>query len=379
MTKSFFEYISMADSEKVHSQTIGWIFSKNCRAISKIDKENVIKNLISLNDKIEIDEIFVEIDDIDILIKCSNRLIVIENKVKISQHDNQLEKYEKDAKLKAIKLKIDPENISYIYLTLDKEASNKSPWIDVSYLNLIKELEKCKIIENEDAVIFNQYIATINRIITTINTSINDKELRSWCFKNTGIKKYDLLSEDIFLELRKVLKNDENLNKALYLIETGMIRLIQKIFYKRTLESIDKSFLDANFSSYEFGASSSNGEGLIQLNFKDLFFNYNNIRFNVGYQIQNQTIKINIAHEKYNESKNEQLPLDFKELLEKIKTKLNFNGKVSTGITKAYGSITKKISSNIPESMAPENLAHFIMQDIINSNYKNIISEILSS
>ena len=369
----------MADSEKVHSQTIGWIFSKNCNAISKEDKENVIKNLISLKGNIEIDEIFVEIDDIDILIKCSKRLIVIENKVKISQHDNQLEKYEKDAKIKADKLNIDHDNISYIYLTLDKEASNKSPWIDVSYLSLIKELEKCKIIENEDAVIFNQYLVTINRIINTINISINDHELRRWCFKNTGIKKYDLLSKDVFSELCKDLTKDENLKNALYLIETGMIRIIQKLFYKRTLESIDKTFLIENFSSYEFGASSSNGEGLIQLNFKNLFFNYNKIRFNVGYQIQNQTIKINIAHEKYNESKNEQLPLDFKELLEKIKTKLNFNGRTSTGITKAYGSITKKITCNIPESMTPENLALFIMEDISNSNYQKIISEILSS
>ena len=239
----------MADSENVHSQTIGWIFSKNCNAISKEDKENVIKNLISLKGNIEIDEIFVEIDDSDILIKCSKRLIVIENKVKISQHDNQLEKYEKDAKIKADKLNIDHDNISYIYLTLDKEASNKSPWIDVSYLSLIKELEKCKIIENEDAVIFNQYLVTINRIINTINISINDHELRRWCFKNTGIKKYDLLSKDVFSELCKDLTKDENLKNALYLIETGMIRIIQKLFYKRTLESIDKTFLIKHNSS----------------------------------------------------------------------------------------------------------------------------------
>jgi hypothetical protein len=376
MKKTFFEYISMADSEKVHSQTIGWIFSNNCNAISKQDKERILKNLISSKEKLNIEDVFIEIDDIDILIKCSSRLIVIENKVKISQHDNQLEKYENYAKEKITKLNIDPQNISYIYLTLDKEKSNKNPWIDVSYLELMGELNKYPKSESDDTVIFNQYLTTINKILNAINCAIDDKELRSWCFKNTRIKKYDLLKQEGEIQLFKGLKKDENLNNALYLIETGMIRLIQKIFYKRTLDSIDKKFLDSNFSFSEFGASSSTGEGLIQLNFKELFFKYNDIKFNVGYQIQNQTIKINIAHELYNESKNEQLPPDFKELLRKIKSELNFNGRISTGTTKAYGSITKKISFNIPESLTPKDLASYIETDIKASNYKNIISEI---
>ena len=368
----------MADSEKVHSQTLGWIFSKNCNAIGKNDKENVIKNIIGLKENINIDEIFVEIDDIDILIKCSDRLIVIENKVKISQHDNQLAKYEEDAKVKADKLNIKHENISYIYLTLDKEASNTNSWLDVSYLILIQELEKCKIIENEDAVIFKQYLATINRITNSINNSINEKELRKWCFKHTNIKKTDLLIKNVFRELCKDLQTKENTENALYLVETGMIRLIQKVFYKRTLESINKTFLDTNFARYEFGASSTNGEGLIQLNFKDLSFIYNSIKFNIGYQIQNQTIKINIAHENYNESRKDQLPSNFKKILEEIKSQLNFNGRVSTGTSKAYGSVTKKMSFNISDDWNPKNLASFIEDDINESNYQEVISEILS-
>jgi len=218
MKKTFFEYISMADSEKVHSQTIGWIFSNNCNAISKQDKERILKNLISSKETLNIEDVFIEIDDIDILIKCSSRLIVIENKVKISQHDNQLEKYEKDALIKATELNIDPNNISFIYLTLDKEKSNKNPWIDVSYLELMGELNKYPKSESDDTVIFNQYLTTINKILNAINCAIDDKELRSWCFKNTRIKKYDLLKQEGEIQLFKGLKKDENLNNALYLI-----------------------------------------------------------------------------------------------------------------------------------------------------------------
>jgi hypothetical protein len=233
--------------------------------------------------------------------------------------------------------------------------------------------------DNNDFVIFNQYLETLNRILKAIDNSINDIELRSWCFKNTSLKKYDLLDKTSFYDLCKNFQNDENIINATYLIETGLIRFVQKVFYKRTLESIGIYYWDNIFSSGVFGASSSNGEGLIQLNFKDLYFIYNNIRFNVGYQIQNQTVKINIAHENYNESKNEQLPINFKEILQAIKTKLNFNGRVSTGVTKAYGSITKNISLNISESMSPANLASFIEEDIRKSNYHKFISEVFSS
>ena len=33
--KGFFEFISAADSEKVHSQTIGWIFSEYCNSYAQ--------------------------------------------------------------------------------------------------------------------------------------------------------------------------------------------------------------------------------------------------------------------------------------------------------------------------------------------------------
>jgi hypothetical protein len=376
--KTFFEYISMADSEKVHSQTLGWIFSNNCNALNKSDKESIIKKIIYCQEEIEIEDVFVEIDDIDILIKCKNRLIIIENKIKISEHDNQLEKYEIDANEKAKELNISPKNLSFIYLTLDKEESNKKPWIDISYKDLIKEFESVSLKDNKDSVILNQYLTTLNRIITTIDCCINDNELRKWCFKNTGLKKYNLLDKRSNNTLFNEIINDEIRDKALYIVENGLIRFIQKIYYKRTLESIEKNFLENNFSKGTFGASSSNGEGLIQLHFKDPYFIYNNIRFLIGYQIQNQTIKINISHENYHESKKSQLPSNFKELLDKIKVNLNFNGKVSIGTSKAYGSITKKMSFDFSEKMSPNQLASFIKEDIKNSKYREIISKIIS-
>ena len=96
--KGFFEFIAAADSEKVHSQTIGWIFSDNCDVFDSIDKSKILNELIfeasEENEDFTPSNTQVEFDDIDILIETKKWLIVIENKIKSSQHSNQLYKYE---------------------------------------------------------------------------------------------------------------------------------------------------------------------------------------------------------------------------------------------------------------------------------------------
>ncbi|MBM3186867.1 MAG: PD-(D/E)XK nuclease family protein, partial [Bacteroidetes bacterium] len=101
--KGFFEWIAAADAEKVHSQTIGWILSEECEVFSKEERKSILQELFfdPFPEKFKdfkkinkIDSVDVEINDIDIQITCDNCLIVIENKLKSSQHSNQLFKYE---------------------------------------------------------------------------------------------------------------------------------------------------------------------------------------------------------------------------------------------------------------------------------------------
>jgi len=95
--KGFFEFIAAADSEKVHSQTIGWIFSKNCNVFEPNEKSEILNALLNQkskkNEDLTPEKVLVEFNDIDILIETKKCLIVIENKIKSSQHSNQLFKY----------------------------------------------------------------------------------------------------------------------------------------------------------------------------------------------------------------------------------------------------------------------------------------------
>ena len=95
--KGFFEFIDAADAEKVHSQTIGWMFSENCKAFSYTNKYLILNELIGKNAEVQVTpetKVYVEINDIDIMIEGEDWIIVIENKIKSSQHSNQLFKYE---------------------------------------------------------------------------------------------------------------------------------------------------------------------------------------------------------------------------------------------------------------------------------------------
>ena len=45
MRKSFFEYLGIADIERVHSQFFAWIFSSDCQAIDSTYKNDLLKKL----------------------------------------------------------------------------------------------------------------------------------------------------------------------------------------------------------------------------------------------------------------------------------------------------------------------------------------------
>ena len=105
MAKSnFFDAIGVADMEKVHSAVIGWMLSDNCTAFGEGEngrkiRSALLQKIFGISEPLEVDSIeyFVEWKNIDILIvteKDNNKECwVIENKIKSSQHSNQLNRY----------------------------------------------------------------------------------------------------------------------------------------------------------------------------------------------------------------------------------------------------------------------------------------------
>ena len=146
MNGSFFERIGVADMEKVHSAVIGWIFSDDCKALTYQKKSELLCSLFQVSPVQTFNSIVVEVEhhDIDVLIITDNNACwVIENKIKSSQHNNQLDKYYKIINGESVKIGHKIQNIQdykqliahYCFLTLvgENPQCTNNVWVNTTY------------------------------------------------------------------------------------------------------------------------------------------------------------------------------------------------------------------------------------------------------
>lgn len=196
--KSFFEAISLADMEKVHSAVIGWMLSDDCGAFDIEAKSRILKGLFEENDSSSFKsiEVTVEIQNIDILILTEDYngekvCWVIENKVKSSQHSNQLNKY-----VDIIESSYDSYSHKYCLLSLIEEKPIcRQKWINKTYDCLVSslksELETTNNKNNVDFFILCEYQQSIFHMTSVLKVFLEDH--KSYCnvFTDGSIKKKD--------------------------------------------------------------------------------------------------------------------------------------------------------------------------------------------
>ena len=119
----------VADKEKIHSQIIYWVLNHN--NISFSDKVIFLNDFLNLNLSSKIInpniEVVTEYKSIDILIIIDGNIIAIENKLKSSEHSNQLNKYDE-----ILSNDFSRRTINKYYLTLIDDVK-KNGWVAVKY------------------------------------------------------------------------------------------------------------------------------------------------------------------------------------------------------------------------------------------------------
>lgn len=361
MEKTFFDYIASADSEKIHSQTLGWIFSENCRALSQENKVDVLQKVTKSKCQFNIENVFVEINDIDILIVCNDALVIIENKIKASESKSQLEKYFEiieNGKLNHLKVK---RQRFYIFLTLFEEKASDKRYIDFNYNSLFSEIDSVldkKQLLNRDYFILTDYLKTINQLTTSINWVESNRAVRKWVFENTKFKKENQTNDTV-----------QSSDEIKYIVSNGLVRQMQKYYFKKVKDSLS---LSSNDFRINFGSSSNNGEGLIQIDFLKHDYKYQQIDFQFGYQIQGSVVKINTSSKDYENSKTNELHPDIKDYFENLKKSVEFK-RINPPQTKAYYSVSKSLPKNIYD-YSPLELAEYIDSEI--NRIKHSVMEI---
>lgn len=348
MQKTFFEYLGIADMERIHSQILAWIFSSDCNAIDKSQKEILLSKIFHLETISSIKSILTESDHIDIVIETTSELIVIENKLKSSQHSNQLERYvEKFSKTHSIKPK-------FYFLTLVDEKVKDTNWKRISYTHIFNSLKDLKLSSHPHAVILSEYIIYLNKLSILLIDFQNNSKNYDMVFLDGKKKKSDKLNSEY--------KNDNEK----FIAENQLETILQKSFLNSLSQRIDKT---TTF------ITDTRGDALIDFHLKSNI-SFHGRKYMTMIQLQNDVIKFAfLIGDKYGNSKKDWIESVIPKMLElSLENSFGYK-KCNRPKSKAYISISKKLSTNYWH-MKTDELVRFVEQEIENGHELTQLLEI---
>lgn len=336
MQNNFFEYLCLADMEKVHSQMIAWIFSSDSKAISQSQKIGILQKLGEINLLDQILEVYTEYHNIDVMIVSEQIVFVIENKLKSSQHSNQLHRYRN-----FITENYPDKKAVFMYLTLIPERPADENWRNISYEQLMQVLEEIDISTNNlDGLLLKEYMKTVSRFVNAANKFNDNHRLYPNVFTDGGAKKETKA-------LRKINDNYDELQNfiAMNRLET----IFQKMFWHHVMKEVEKNTMCRG------RVGETRGIALMHFTIQK-GINIDNNLFEIGLQIQNKTIKLVIQAEQYEKSNKEMIPNKLHNYMKELSLISDFK-RVNLPTKHAYISLSKKMDKNLYE-YAKEELVH---------------------
>lgn len=337
---SFFESMALSGQERIHSQVIAWIFSSECQALSLENKLKILSELTGKQILSQTIKSITEYGDMDILILCDSDAVIIENKIKILTHSNQLVKYEQMAKKSDLTKNL---NHHFLYLSLFRENIKNSIWKTVLHEELALLLGKFNKIPNNDMILIKEYLKFHNKLSTAKNKFFEKIEDFEDVYRHASKDKISKAKHKYSSEVNE------------FIVRTGL----QTIFQIAYLQSIAEEVNHSNVYSLE----ETHGNGLINFKIKDI--QYEDQKYVINLQYQGDTLKINFASFNYRSSKKDQLPKKvlafFKE--DSATTHWLTYKKFNPPKTKAYISRSRKVK--LPCYYAKNELVELLKNEIL--------------
>lgn len=348
MRKTIFDSLMISDSERIHTQTLAWILSLDNNLFP--NKSGFIKGLFDLNHSVSIDNglyVETELNRIDLFIQTTDKQFIIENKLKSSEHSNQTKRY-----IDSIPERLIDNNKAkhFGFLTLINDEPQNQEWKPISFEKLRDSLNSIQWPADKNETIFiKEYVQTLDNLVNVFNQFVSNHKDFENVFTDGYKKKYE--------------KNPYQNESKDYIRKNQLETIFQKAFLKIIAG-------EAKIDYDEIGET--RGTALIQIYFQEI--NVLDETFRLGFQFQGKTLKINLAHKNYADSKPDQMG----ELL--INTFKNYffnqNGYESFNKprSKAYISVSKTISNEIYK-MDKSDLIELLKNEINSISEKSQIFE----
>lgn len=326
MAHNFFDNLGIASVERIHSQTLSWIFNEEFLSSKK--KSSILNRLFDINKNYKEFQAFTEYKNIDILIKADNDVFVFENKIKIGHHDNQLENYEK-----AIQedLEFSKSKPFFCYISLIGDIPDLKAWSGISYKDLLLILKKFKFnnpqIFGEHA--FNEYIKCLDGLVCIFDKFQNNHQDFFNVFTDGNKKKADKIKLE---KGGNYYKNQDQVYIAHNQLETTLQRYFLLKVYKK---------LKVKNKIISWHVDESRGNALLHI---DMVEDKYNRDFLFGLQFQDKTFKIVYSKKDYKNSNQSQLNKNIKNVFQKFADSTEFH--YNKPRNKAYISLSKKDKSD---------------------------------
>lgn len=297
--KNFFNAIGVADMERVHSAVIGWMLSDDCEAFGSVVKSGLLCQLFGeepsrVFSKIKVN---VEVFNIDILIETEDKndikeCWIIENKIKSSQHSDQLDKY---VRIITERFKVIPEkNHHFCFLTLIDEkpqGDSQQRWKNFTYENLYFILANALVTGNKNHkhwIILNEYEKCIKELNDALSDFLDYPTNYPHVFTD-GSKKKDEKDEQY---LQHILGESDKYGR--YISECGLETIFQKCY----LSKLWNEYLTTTTKEHKWNISESRGNAALDIHYPMIEDKSTGEKYKTQIEIQNGTFKVQIFQDK---------------------------------------------------------------------------------
>ena len=270
--------LGIADQERIHTQTIAWLLSPADSPLTDQQRARLMQEFFGISttpedaNKIEVNT---EWESLDMVIQHPNRFIVVENKMKSRQRENQLKEYKDKSDDIRKRAKIDTESL-LIFLTFsgEKPQNDDAGWQPKDYRELLDAISKV-----DDSA--KGYVADYKELLFNL-TNARDAFLGKHLQHSRIIKKDELLRPNTVVEK--------------FVTTNKLGRIFVEMLYREIIQR-------AKLSEKIVEIGESHGTALIQISmFNKVVLKGCSKMFDAGFQIQGDTRKYNISAENYKES-----------------------------------------------------------------------------
>jgi hypothetical protein len=192
---TFFDFLSVAQPERMHNQMLIWLLSPECEAFTHTQKIQVFNRLSGLNAVADNDITFIKQYDQswrsfvnqDIVMRVGENVCVLDNRLRHPLHSDRLKDYH--AVLESINDKAVPHTASFLtaqhysfcYLTVCENSPIEVGWRVVRYadlLALLQSLSTAALPQHPHTIIVAEYLDTLTQFVSAAHLFLTEPECR---------------------------------------------------------------------------------------------------------------------------------------------------------------------------------------------------------